>query len=124
MAQEFIVRVPRYVYLFCDVNLSNNYYYSILLNSETNKHFNVLHFNAALNIDVSKFTNCKMERETTLKGEIKGEHGEEQPEFGAGSEFGRKEREEARRRKFERRKSKHNNSPWILKVGSGKQGKK
>ena len=48
---------------------------------------------------------------------------EEHPEFGAGSEFGRKEREEAKRRKYERRKSMHNNSPWILKVG-GKGGKK
>ncbi|OTF78051.1 general transcription factor IIF subunit 1-like protein [Euroglyphus maynei] len=48
---------------------------------------------------------------------------EDLPEFGAGSEFGRKEKEEARRRKYERRKNKQNNSPWILKVG-GKHGKK
>lgn len=64
-----------------------------------------------------------MEREQSLK-EIKAENAdEERPEFGAGSEFGRKEREEARRRKYERRRKLHNNSPWILKIG-GKHGKK
>ncbi|KAH9388750.1 General transcription factor IIF subunit 1 [Tyrophagus putrescentiae] len=102
MEQEYIVRVPR---------------------GETAKQFNVLHFNAALNLDISTLKNCKMEREQTLK-EIRAENDEERPEFGAGSEFGRKEREEARRKKYERRKHKQNNSPWILKVGSGKHSKK
>lgn len=101
MTQEFVVRVPRV----------------------TSKQFNVLHFNAALKLDVGQFKNCKMEREVSLK-DVKGELEEEPPEFGAGSEFGRKEREEAKRRKYERRKHKQNNSPWILKVGSGKQSRK
>ncbi|XP_017486933.1 PREDICTED: general transcription factor IIF subunit 1-like [Rhagoletis zephyria] len=78
MEQEYIVRVPR---------------------GETAKQFNVLHFNAALNLDISTLKNCKMEREQTLK-EIRAENDEERPEFGAGSEFGRKEREEARRKKY------------------------
>lgn len=64
-----------------------------------------------------------MEREIIVK-DIKEEIEDEKPDFGAGSEFGRKEREEAKRRKYERRKHKQNNSPWILKVGSGKQSKK
>lgn len=81
-----------------------------------------MRFNAALNMDVTKLKHCKMERENLFK-EVKEEAEEELPEFGAGSEYGRKEREEARRRKYEKRKNKHNNSPWILKVG-GKQGKK
>lgn len=55
--------------------------------------------------------------------EVKEEAADEPPEFGAGSEFGRKEKEEARRRRFEKRKSKQNNSPWVLKV-CGKNGKK
>lgn len=84
-----------------------------------------MRFNSNLNIDVSKLKHCKMEREVLFK-EVKQEEvaeEEEKPEFGAGSEFGRKEKEEARRRKYEKRKHKANNSPWILKVG-GKQGKK
>lgn len=81
-----------------------------------------MRFNAALNMDIGKFKHCKMERENFFK-EVKEETEEEKPEFGAGSEYGRKEREEARRRKYEKRKNKNNNAPWILKAG-GKQGKK
>ena len=81
-----------------------------------------MRFSAALNVDVTKLKNCKLERELMFK-EAKEQQEEELPEFGAGSEFGRKEKEEARRRKYERRKTKQNNSPWILKVG-GKHGKK
>lgn len=45
--------------------------------------------------------------------------------FGAGSEYGRDIREEARRKKFGiiSRKYKPEDQPWILKVG-GKTGKK
>lgn len=45
--------------------------------------------------------------------------------FGAGSEYGRDLREEARRKKFGivARKYKPEDQPWILKVG-GKTGKK
>lgn len=45
--------------------------------------------------------------------------------FGAGSEFGRDQREEARRKKlgFNARKYKPEDQPWILKHG-GKNGKK
>lgn len=46
--------------------------------------------------------------------------------FGAGSEFGREAREEARRKKFGivARKYKPDDQPWILKAGGGKSGKK
>lgn len=81
-----------------------------------------MRFNAALNMDVTKFKHCKMEREVMFK-DVKPEIEDERPEFGEGSEFGRKEREEARRRKYQKRKHKSENSPWIMKVG-GKQGKK
>lgn len=45
--------------------------------------------------------------------------------FGAGSEFGRDAREEARKKKFGivARKYRPEDQPWILKVG-GKNGKK
>lgn len=57
-----------------------------------------MRFNATLNVDFSKWTQVKMERENNMK-EYKGIE-EEMPKFGAGSEFGRDAREEARRKKF------------------------
>ena len=48
------------------------------------------------------------------------------PKFGAGSEFGREEREEARRKKYgiHRRKYAIEDQPWLMKVGSGKNARK
>lgn len=45
--------------------------------------------------------------------------------FGAGSEFGREQREEARKKKYGyvAKKYKPDDQPWILKLG-GKSGKK
>nr|XP_012145284.1 PREDICTED: general transcription factor IIF subunit 1 isoform X2 [Megachile rotundata] len=82
-----------------------------------------MRFNATLNVDFSKWTQVKMERENNMK-EYKGVE-EEMPKFGAGSEFGRDAREEARRKKFgiTSRKYKPEDQPWILKSG-GKTGKK
>lgn len=82
-----------------------------------------MRFNATLNVDFSKWAQVKMERENNMK-EYKGLE-EELPKFGAGSEFGRDAREEARRKKFgiTSRKYKPEDQPWILKSG-GKTGKK
>lgn len=87
------------------------------------KKHNVMRFNATLNVDFSKWTQVKMERENNMK-EYKGME-EEMPKFGAGSEFGRDAREEARRKKYgiTSRKYKPEDQPWILKSG-GKTGKK
>ncbi|CAH2099467.1 unnamed protein product [Euphydryas editha] len=99
--QEFKIRVPKNV----------------------KKKYHVMRFNATLNVDFAKWTNVKMERENNIK-EFKGIE-EEMPKFGAGSEYGRDMREEARRKKFGiiSRKYKPEDQPWILKVG-GKTGKK
>ncbi|XP_032513552.2 general transcription factor IIF subunit 1 [Danaus plexippus] len=99
--QEFKIRVPKNV----------------------KKKYHVMRFNATLNVDFAKWTHVKMERENNIK-EFKGTE-EEMPKFGAGSEYGRDVREEARRKKFGiiSRKYKPEDQPWILKVG-GKTGKK
>ncbi|XP_026764642.1 general transcription factor IIF subunit 1 [Galleria mellonella] len=99
--QEFKIRVPKNV----------------------KKKYHVMRFNATLNVDFAKWTHVKMERENNIK-EFKGLE-EEMPKFGAGSEYGRDVREEARRKKFGiiSRKYKPEDQPWILKVG-GKTGKK
>lgn len=100
-AQEFKIRVPKNV----------------------KKKYHVMRFNATLNVDFAKWTHVKMERENNIK-EFKGID-EDMPKFGAGSEYGRDVREEARRKKFGiiARKYKPEDQPWILKVG-GKTGKK
>ncbi|VVD00910.1 unnamed protein product [Leptidea sinapis] len=99
--QEFKIRVPKNV----------------------KKKYHVMRFNATLNVDFAKWTHVKMERENNIK-EFKGIE-EDMPKFGAGSEYGRDLREEARRKKFGimTRKYKPEDQPWILKVG-GKTGKK
>lgn len=61
-----------------------------------------------------------MERENNMR-EFKMTEDDEIPKFGAGSEYNRDQKEEARRKKFGIIAKKYNpdNQPWILKVGSG-----
>lgn len=83
-----------------------------------------MRFNYNLNIDFSQWRNVRMERENNMKDFRAME--EELPKFGAGSEYNRDQKEEARRKKFGIISKKYNPEaqPWILKVGSGKTGKK
>ncbi|KAH8318767.1 hypothetical protein KR074_005693, partial [Drosophila pseudoananassae] len=87
------------------------------------KKHHVMRFNATLNVDFAQWRNVKLERENNMK-EFRGMD-EDQPKFGAGSEYNRDQREEARRKKFGiiARKYRPEAQPWILKVG-GKTGKK
>lgn len=73
-------------------------------------------------VDATKFTQIKMERENNLKERIQEE---EIPAYGAGSEFGREQREEARRKKYgmASKNYKPDDQPWLLKIG-GKTGRK
>ncbi len=50
---------------------------------------------------------------------------EEAPKFGAGSEFGREQREEARRRRYGHggRRYDPDAQPWLMRVGAKKEGK-
>ena len=80
-----------------------------------------MRFNSALNVEPNKWKSCQMVRENELK-EVKAENDLEFTEFGAGSEFGRKQREEQRRKKYTR-KTTGAQQPWILKT-SGKLSKK
>ncbi|CAG2165135.1 unnamed protein product [Oppiella nova] len=98
--QEFIVRVPREM---------------------GNKKFNVMRFGSALNVEPNKWKSCQMSRENDVK-DVKTDNEPEVSEFGAGSEFGRKQREEMKRKKYMKRGS-GGQQPWILKTG-GKLGKK
>ncbi|CAH1174123.1 unnamed protein product [Phaedon cochleariae] len=91
--QEFTIRVPKTV----------------------QKRYHVMRFNGTLDVDFAKWTKVSMERENNMR-EYKG-FDEDQPKFGAGSEFGREAKEEARRKKLGIIAKKYNadNQPWILK---------
>lgn len=97
--------------------------YSIRVPKNSKKKYHVMRFNYVLNVDFSKWTQVKMERENNLKEFLRPE--DEQPRFGAGSEFGREAKEEARRKKYGivSKKYRPEDQPWILKAG-GKTGKK
>uniref|UniRef100_A0A3Q1GAR0 Transcription initiation factor IIF subunit alpha n=1 Tax=Acanthochromis polyacanthus TaxID=80966 RepID=A0A3Q1GAR0_9TELE len=97
---EYIVRVPK----------------------NTSKKYNIMSFNAGDRVSCSTWTQARMERDMSAR-RIFGE--EETTEGAAGSEFGKKQREEARRKKFGivTREFKVEDQPWILKV-NGKAGKR
>jgi len=75
------------------------------------------------NNDPAKWTQVRMVRENNKK-EFKNPN-EEMPKFGAGSEYGREEREEARRKKYGYASKKYDpdNQPWLMRVGGKKDGK-
>lgn len=83
-----------------------------------------MRYNGNLNVNFESWGQVKMERENNLK-DFKGCIDEDMPKYGAGSEFGREAREEARRKKYGIMSKKYNpdDQPWILKYG-GKAGKK
>ena len=64
-----------------------------------------------------------MVRENNRKGKAPGE--EEMPKFGAGSVFGREQKEEARRKKYGIHAKKYDPDaqPWLMRVGSKREGK-
>lgn len=75
-----------------------------------------MRFNAVLKVEFKEWEKVKLERENNMK-DFRG-FDEDMPKFGAGSEFGRDAREEARKKKFgiNSRKYKSEDQPWILKA--------
>ncbi|XP_051570979.1 general transcription factor IIF subunit 1-like isoform X1 [Myxocyprinus asiaticus] len=97
---EYIVRVPK----------------------NTSKKYNIMAFNSGDKVSCSIWTQARMERDMSNR-RIYGE--EETTEGAAGSEFGKKQREEARRKKYGivTKEFKVEDQPWILKV-NGKAGRR
>uniref|UniRef100_A0A8C7KZQ6 Transcription initiation factor IIF subunit alpha n=1 Tax=Oncorhynchus kisutch TaxID=8019 RepID=A0A8C7KZQ6_ONCKI len=97
---EYIVRVPK----------------------NTSKKYSIMAFNSGDKVNCSSWTQARMERDMSNRRM----YGVEETEEGAaGSEFGKKQREESRRKKFGivTREFKVEDQPWILKV-NGKAGKR
>ncbi|XP_060945989.1 general transcription factor IIF subunit 1 [Limanda limanda] len=96
--------------------------YTVRVPKNTSKKYNIMAFNAGDKVNCSAWTQARMERDMSAR-RIYGE--EESAEGAAGSEFGKKQREEARRKKYGivTREFKVEDQPWILKV-NGKAGKR
>merc|ERR1712071_144938 len=97
--QDYVVRVPK----------------------NQNKKFNIMRFHGSSVIEFSEWNHVKMERENNMVN-FKG-FNEDSPKFGAGSEYGKEAREEARRKKYGiiSKKYKPEDQPWIIQ--HGKTGK-
>ncbi|XP_057289255.1 general transcription factor IIF subunit 1 isoform X2 [Pezoporus wallicus] len=100
MVTEYVVRVPK----------------------NTPKRYNIMAFNAADRVNFSTWHQARMERDLSNKRIYQDE---ELPESGAGSEFHRRLREEARRKKYGiiLREFRAEDQPWLLRV-NGKAGRK
>jgi len=93
--------------------------YSLRVPKANVKPISMMRFNGALNVDITKWANVKMQRDDGgVKSQKSNVVEDEQPKFGAGSEYGREAREEARRRKYTPQKKKINveDQPWVLKA--------
>ncbi|KAB5554312.1 hypothetical protein PHYPO_G00048890 [Pangasianodon hypophthalmus] len=103
-------------------NSSSSTEYIVRVPKNTSKRYSIMAFNAGDKVNCSTWTQARMERDLSNR-RMYGE--EETPEGAAGSEFGKKQREEARRKKFGivTREFKVEDQPWILKV-NGKAGKR
>ncbi|KAJ3600282.1 hypothetical protein NHX12_031268 [Muraenolepis orangiensis] len=96
--------------------------YTVRVPKNTNKKYSLMAFNAGDKVNCSTWTQARMERDLSAR-RMYGE--EETPDGAAGSEFGKKQREEARRKKYGivTREFKVDDQPWILRV-NGRAGKK
>ncbi|CAM9203343.1 unnamed protein product [Lampetra planeri] len=96
--------------------------YTVRVPKNTSKKYNIMAFNVGDKVNCSTWTQARMERDMSAR-RIYGE--EETTDGAAGSEFGKKQREEARRKKYGivTREFKVEDQPWILKV-NGKAGKR
>lgn len=90
------------------------------------KKYSILKFNESNNVDFTSCGQVKLERENNFK-EFKSAYDlDTMPKFGAGSEFGREQKEEARKKKYGIKIRKYNpqEQPWSLKLGTGKQARR
>ncbi|KAM9686953.1 general transcription factor IIF subunit 1 isoform 3-T3 [Trichechus inunguis] len=96
--------------------------YVVRVPKNTTKRYNIMAFNAADKVSFATWTQARLERDLSNK---KIYQDEELPESGAGSEFNRRLREEARRKKYGivLKEFRAEDQPWLLRV-NGKAGRK
>ncbi|CAH8453131.1 unnamed protein product [Heterobilharzia americana] len=94
--------------------------------NKKDKRFSVLRFHAADRLDLSSAPEVFMQRENNLKA-FRSLYGTtEMPDTGAGSEYGREAKEEARLKKYGvvRESYKPDDQPWLMTVGKGKASRR
>ncbi|KAK3091899.1 hypothetical protein FSP39_023552 [Pinctada imbricata] len=88
----------------------------------------MMKFATGADVDFVKLsqTPVRMERENNLKEYKSAYDIDLMPKYGAGSEYGREQKEEARRKKYGIQIKKYNpeDQPYIMKIGKGKEAKK
>ena len=97
--------------------------YVIRVTPKNSKKYNVMRFSELDNVDFTKWKSVKLDREFSLK-EYKSANGDEElPKFGAGSVFGAEQREESRKKRYQKYASRHRpeDQPWILNAKTSKQ---
>ncbi|XP_066842596.1 general transcription factor IIF subunit 1 [Anser cygnoides] len=96
--------------------------YVVRVPKSSTKRYNIMAFNAADKVNFASWHQARMERDLSNKRIYQEE---ELPEAGAGSEFHRRLRDEARRKKFGivLREFRPEDQPWLLRV-NGKAGRK
>ncbi|XP_036898587.1 general transcription factor IIF subunit 1 isoform X1 [Sturnira hondurensis] len=96
--------------------------YVVRVPKNTTKKYNIMAFNAADKVNFATWNQARLERDLSNK---KIYQEEEMPESGAGSEFNRKLREEARRKKYGivLKEFRPEDQPWLLRV-NGKSGRR
>ncbi|KAK4473765.1 hypothetical protein MN116_003104 [Schistosoma mekongi] len=94
--------------------------------NKKDKRFSVLRFHTADRLDLSSAPEVFMQRENNLKAYRSSYGTTEMPDTGAGSEFGREAKEEARLKKFGvvRESYKPDDQPWLMTVGKGKASRR
>lgn len=96
--------------------------YVVRVPKSTTKRYNIMAFNAADKVNISTWHQARMERDLSSRRLYQEE---ELPESGAGSEFHRRIRDEARRRKLgiTIKPFRAEEQPWLLRV-NGKGGRR
>ncbi|XP_065179411.1 general transcription factor IIF subunit 1-like [Sycon ciliatum] len=96
--------------------------YSVKLTCDQSTRSHIMRFPMPGGLDVTKLENPRLERQLPV-GVVQEETA---PEYGAGSEYGKKQREEARRRKrgIFRKPQSADDFPWLLRSGKKKDKSK
>lgn len=100
---------------------SNSSMYKVRVPRNLAKKYSTMRFQST-KVDISSISKAQMTRQSD---QVEEKDGENLPSFGAGSEFGRERREEARkkRRGFVTETKDPDSAPWNLKIG-GKSGRR
>lgn len=102
--------------------------HTVRVPKDNRKIYKMMKFSTGIELDFVKLsqTPVKMEKENNFKEYKTANDIDQMPKFGAGSEFGREQKEIARKKKYGIMMKNYNPSdqPWIMKIGKNKETKR